>query len=125
MKKLILTVSLSVLSSFAFSAPAGYVDPVSFDGSDSQKGQVIKYIKANVYKDYCKQLGQCSATMLRMMEEEELKSFKFLAAETKKHEKEYRQVYKDYCETINMCNYGTLKMMFNKEVESASKELTW
>jgi len=57
-----------VFSSTVFAAPDGYVDPIKLDGSDAQKTQVINFIKKNVDTAYCKGLGQCSATLLRMME---------------------------------------------------------
>lgn len=114
-----------VFSSTVFAAPDGYVDPITFDGSDAQKTQVINFIKKNVDTAYCKGLGQCSATLLRMMEEAQLKSFKNLAKTAREHQKEYKQVYKDYCVGIGQCDYSTLEMMFKEEVKNASKQLTW
>lgn len=110
---------------YRFAAPDGYVDPITFDGSDAQKTQVINFIKKNVDTAYCKGLGQCSATLLRMMEEAQLKSFKNLAKTAREHQKEYKQVYKDYCVGIGQCDYSTLEMMFKEEVKNASKQLTW
>ena len=89
------------------------------------KTQVINFIKKNVDTAYCKGLGQCSATLLRMMEEAQLKSFKNLAKTAREHQKEYKQVYKDYCVGIGQCDYSTLEMMFKEEVKNASKQLTW
>lgn len=126
MKKISFVLSLVLTTaSVASAAPAGYVDPIKFDGSEEQKTQVINYIKANVHKTYCEGIGQCSASTLRMMEKEELQNFKFLAKEARNHEKEFRQVYKEYCQGIGQCGYSTLKMMYVQEVESSSKELTW
>ena len=125
MKKIFVTFFALITLSAAIAASDEYLDPLTFTGTEEQKTQVINYIKKNVYNEYCKGIGQCSASTLRMMEKADLDSFKYLASEAKKHEKEYRQVYKDYCQGIGQCGYTTLKTMFVHEVESASKELTW
>ena len=41
-----------VFSSTVFAAPDGYVDPITFDGSDAQKTQVINFIKKHSQADY-------------------------------------------------------------------------
>lgn len=117
--------SLLFAAGYAMAAPAGWVDPLKFDGSDAMKAQVIEFIKKNVYQDYCEDLGQCSASVLRMMEQADLDDFKFLTQNAKKNEKAFRQVYKDYCLGIGQCSYSFLKMMFVEEDANSNKELTW
>lgn len=125
MRKTLFFLAFTLFLNQAAAAPEGYVDPIKFQETEEEKAQVIEFIKKNVDQTYCKGLGQCSATMLRMMEEAQLKAFKQLAKDAKEHPKQFKQVYKDYCIGIGQCDYSTLSMMFNKEVESSAKQLTW
>jgi len=59
---------------------------------------------------------------LRLMEKEELKSFKKLMEA--KNRKLLDKVISQYCK-IGMCNYSIISMMYNKEEESSKEELTW
>lgn len=124
MKKFIISVSLAI-PVLAMAAPAGWINPLMFDGSDAMKAQVVDFIKKNVYHEYCEGIGQCSASTLRMMEKANLDDFKFLAQNAKKNEKAFKQVYKDYCLGIGQCSYSSLKMMFVEEDKNSNTELTW
>ena len=124
MKRLALVITLTV-PVLAMAAPHGWVNPLKFDGSDAMKTQVIEFIKKNVHKEYCEGIGQCSASVLRMMEQANLEDFKYLVQNAKSNETAFRQVYKDYCAGIGQCGYSTLKMMFVEENKNSKKELTW
>ena len=117
----------ALLVSLAFTAdaaPAGWIDPIKFDGSPAQKQAVLNFIRTSVRHEYCAILGQCSHTSLRMHEEEELRAFKKLAA-PKTDKTIFRQVYKDYCTDIGDCSYATLELMYRIEVDTAEKTLEW
>ena len=124
MRKLLFA-ALFAISASVIAAPSGWVDPIKFDGSDAMKTQVIEFIKKDVHKQYCEGLEQCSASMLRMMEQSNLDDFKYLAKNAKSNEPAFRQVYKDYCEGLGQCGYSMLKMMYVEEDKNSKKELTW
>ena len=68
----------------------------------------------------------CSESILRMMEEEELNSFKQLTKVNNVHILD--TVWKTYCEGIlkdSMCSYTVILMMYEEEVKASSSELSW
>lgn len=98
-----------------------FVHPFDFKGTDVEKQQVINYIKKNVKKTYG-EIGMDDPSTLRMMEKEELKSFKKLTKV--KNRKLLDYVIKTYCE-IGMCTYDTILMMYNDQLEASKQELEW
>lgn len=106
-------------------AQAGFIHPMDFDGSEAQKQEVIKYIKDRVHRDYCEGgLDMCQPTTLRMMEDQNLSSFKKATQATDR--KIMDRVIKDYCQgDIDMCNYGTILMMYQQNLKASKKELSW
>ena len=116
---------LLVVPSIGLAQPEGYVDPLTFTGSDAEKTQVIEYIKASVYETFCKKHDQCSASTLRMMEQADLDAFKYLATNAKRNEKAFKQVHKRFCLRHGQCRYHTLKMMFDHEDQKSKEELKW
>jgi len=106
-------------------ATAGFIHPMDFDGSEAQKQQVIQYIKERVKHDYCEsQLDMCQPSMLRMMEDQNLSSFK--KATQANDRKIMDLVINDYCNSgIDMCNYDNLLMMYNENLKASKKELSW
>jgi|APSaa5957512535_1039671.scaffolds.fasta_scaffold386654_1 hypothetical protein len=121
MKK-IFTILLVLLS---FDAWAGFVNPMDFNGSESQKNEVIDYIKARVRHDYCESgLDMCQNTTLRMMEKKNLEAFK--AATKATNRSVMNRVIKDYCNSgLDMCNYTTILMMYKKNAEAGEQSLSW
>ncbi len=118
-------VMLSVLlASVAYAAPKGFVDPVNFDGSDNMKKNVIAYIKQQTAND-AGAIGLNSPTMLRMMERQEMNSFKNLIA--KKLDAEiWQQVLDNYCNVIIVtCGYQMLEMMYSQELQAVKTTLDW
>lgn len=107
------------------SSYAGFVHPLDFDGSETKKQEVIKYIKDRVKADYCDgQLDMCQPTTLRMMENENLNAFKKLTEA--KDRTVLDGVIKDYCKSgLDMCNYSNLEMMYQENVKANGEELTW
>lgn len=104
---------------------AKFVNPLEFDGSETQKNEVIQYIKDRVHKDYCEgQLDMCQETTLRMMERENLDAFK--QATQAKDKKIMDKVIKDYCHSaLDMCNYVTINMMYNENAKASKESLQW
>ncbi|VFQ44781.1 hypothetical protein [Desulfoluna butyratoxydans] len=100
---------------------AEFIHPASFSGSEKEKKQVIEYIKENVNREYSA-IGMGNPSTLRMMENQELKSFKQLTKVTDASLLD--RVIDQYC-GIGMCNYQTLLMMYNQEKKAASQSLTW
>lgn len=115
----------TVIFASAFAANAGFINPMDFDGSESQKQEVINYIQAKVKADYCDgQLDMCQPTTLRMMEQQNLKSFKELTQA--KDRKIMNGVIKDYCDSsLDMCNYTTIEMMYQQNLKANNQELSW
>ncbi|WP_294963202.1 hypothetical protein [uncultured Gilliamella sp.] len=109
---------------FSTAAHAKFIHPMDFDGSEAQKQEVIEYIKANVKKDYCDQLGICQAYDLRMMEQENLNAFK--KATKAKNRKIMDQVINDYCNSVlDMCDYSDIQMMYEENIKADNEELSW
>lgn len=59
---------------------------------------------------------------LRMMEKEELNSFKQLTKVSNR--KLLDDVINQYC-NIGMCNYNTILMMYNEQEKASKEELGW
>ena len=115
---------------FSFSVAAqNLTHPKNFSGNDTEKKEVINFIEDNVYKTYCQGIladSMCSESILRMMEEEELNSFKQLTKVNNVHILD--TVWKTYCEGIlkdSMCSYTVILMMYEEEVKASSSELSW
>lgn len=110
---------------FPISAMAGFIHPMDFDGSEAQKQEVIKYIKDRVQQDYCdSQLDMCQPSMLRMMEDQNLSSFKKATQATDR--KVMDRVISDYCNSpVDICNYGTILMMYQQNLNASKKQLNW
>lgn len=108
-----------------FNVFADIIHPMDFDGSEAQKKKVIQLIKERVKKDYCEgDVDMCQATTLRMMERENLNSFK---QSTKAKDREIMdRVIKDYCYSgVDMCNYSTIWMMYEENLKASKKSLEW
>ena len=68
----------------------------------------------------------CTNSLLRMMEEEELNSFKKLTKA--KEEVILNNVIQTYCMNSileGMCTYSTILLMYEEEVKASSQKLTW
>lgn len=121
MRKLLIA-GLCLVPTFAF---AKFVNPMEFDGSDSQKEEVIQFITKNVHRMYCEGvIDACQESTLRMMERQELSSF--IEATEATDKKIMKQAVKTYCEgPINMCSYSTVLMMYRANVQAAKQKLEW
>ncbi|MFM1688124.1 hypothetical protein ACJ7VZ_06335 [Aeromonas salmonicida] len=110
---------------FPLSAMAGFIHPMDFDGSEGQKQEVIKYIKDKVKQDYCDgELDMCQPTTLRMMEQQNLDSFKKANQATDRNIMD--RVIQDYCNgDLDLCTYGTIWMMYQQNLKASKKELSW
>ena len=72
-----LKLQLNIKPSIAKNIP----HPLDFRGSDQEKKKIITFIEKNIYEIYCENemlKSMCTNSLLRMMEEEELDSFKKL-----------------------------------------------
>ena len=105
------------------------IDPLSFSGSQSEKNAVISFIERDVKKTYCENElleSMCTNSILRMMEEEELQSFKKLIYA--KNKNILNKVINSYCNNSlleSMCTYTIILMMYEEEVTAAGKKLDW
>lgn len=120
--KLIIFSSLMLVAGIA---SADFVHPLDFDGSDAQKEKVISIIKDQTKQTYCESgIDLCQDSTLRMMEENEMKSFKKLLAATDR--KVMDKVIATYCKgPVGMCNYSTISMMYDNEMKASKKTLSW
>ena len=100
---------------------AGIIHPLDFKGSDDEKAKVIAQIKASVKETYT-EIGMGDSLTLRMMEKEELNSFKKLTKV--KNRNLLDSVIDQYC-SIGMCNYNTILMMYNEQNRASQQELEW
>jgi len=116
-KKNILFLAIITSAMFAYEL----IHPLDFKGSEEEKTQVIKQIEKNVEETYCA-IGMCDASTLRMMEEEELNSFKELM--NVENRKLLDSVIATYCE-IGMCSYSTILMMYEEELSASKQKLGW
>ena len=105
------------------------IDPLSFSGSQSEKNAIISFIEKDVKKTYCENElleSMCTNSILRMMEEEELQSFKKLIYA--KNKNILNKVINSYCNNSlleSMCTYTIILMMYEEEVTAAGKKLDW
>jgi len=104
--------------------------PLDFKGSEKAKKNVISFIEQNVHEIYCENKmlkSMCINSILRMMEEEELNSFKKLTKA--KEESILDNIIQTYCQDDSMlegmCTYGIILMMYEEEVKASGKKLTW
>ena len=103
--------------------------PKDFKGSEQEKKNIISFIEKNVNKIYCENellKSMCTNSLLRMMEDEELTSFKKLTKA--KEEVILNNVIQTYCMNSmleDMCMYTTILMMYEEEVRASGKKLTW
>lgn len=107
----------------SISAQAKFIHPLEFDGSTVQKSEVISYISEKVKNDYCKEIDMCQESILRMMENENLDSFKRLTKAT--DSKILDRVIHDYCDNVDMCTYQVIEMMYNENLDASKKKLSW
>lgn len=100
---------------------ASFVHPGSFKGTKTERKQVINFIQQSVKKTYTK-IGMGDPATLRMMEKEELSSFKKLLGV--KNKPLLNHVVTQYCQ-IGMCNYNTIWMMYNEQNKASKETLAW
>ena len=114
----LLASTLLLASLVSGTANADFVHPMDFDGSEQQKNEVIQYIKDRVRKDYCDSgLDMCQATTLRMMEKQNLISYKNSTRAMNRQIMD--RVIKDYCDSgLDMCNYTTIEMMYKQNADA-------
>ena len=98
-----------------------FISPINFVSSNENQKKVISFIEKNVKETYTS-IGMGDPSTLRMMEKEELKSFKELTKVT--IISLLRSVIKTYCD-IGMCNYSTILMMYNEQEKSSNEKLSW
>lgn len=113
---------VTVLASNALGRPEGFVHPSNFNDTSSERDLVVAFIKSNVKKTYS-EIGLDDAITLRMMEAEELRSFKALRKVADKSLLD--QLIRTYCDDIDMCSYGTLLMMYEEQERASREELEW
>lgn len=122
MKKLTLVVLFIIFAtSMLFGGGYDFIHPLDFTGTDEEKLEVVAFIQEYVKETYSA-IGMDSPSTLRMMEGEELKSFKKLT-KTKN-----RKLLDDVIETygsIGMGSYSTIFMMYKEELKASQEELTW
>jgi len=115
MKKLLYTFLILLITPITYAG--GLAHPLDFKGTEKERNYVISYIKDNVKEQYTK-IGMGDPSTLRMMEKEELKSFKGLTKV--KNKKLLDGVINQYC-NIGMCNYSTILMMYNEQNKASKK----
>ena len=129
MKKLSLYIFLVLMFLIKPSIAKNIPHPLDFRGSEQEKKKIITFIEKNVYEIYCENemlKSMCTNSLLRMMEEEELNSFKKLTKA--KEEVILNNVIQTYCMNSmleDMCMYSTILMMYEEEVKASGKKLTW
>jgi hypothetical protein len=97
------------------------IHPLDFKGAQKERAEVIEQIKVSVNQTYS-QIGMDDPATLRMMEKEELNSFKKLTKV--ENRKLLDRVIQQYC-NIGMCNYNTILMMYNEQNKASKEELSW
>ena len=118
-KFIMIVLFLLLLTPIVFAAD--FVHPLDFKGTKAEKQKVIAYIVKNVKATYSK-IGMDDPATLRMMEKEELDSFKKLC--TANNRKLLDKVIATYC-NIGMCDYNTILMMYTERVNASKKSLEW
>ena len=98
-----------------------FIHPLDFKGSKAEKQKVMQFIVNDVKKTYT-QIGMGDPSTLRMMEKQELSSFKKLTQV--KNRQLLDSVIKQYC-SIGMCNYNTIQMMYNQQKKASKEKLSW
>lgn len=123
--KTLLAATLILAALTSTSATADFVHPMDFDGSEQQKNEVIQYIKDRVRQSYCNSnLDMCQETILRMMEKQNLASFKNVTKA--KNRQIMDRVIKDYCQgSLDMCDYTVIEMMYLQNLSASKESLTW
>ena len=103
--------------------------PIDFNGSEQEKKNIIFFIEKYIKEIYCENemlKSMCTNSLLRMMEDEELTSFKKLTKA--KEEVILNNVIQTYCMNVMLednCMYSTILMMYEEEVRAAGKKLAW
>ncbi len=97
------------------------IHPLDFKGTEEEKQRVIAYIEQNVKETYTA-IGMGDPSTLRMMENQELNSFKSLMKIEKRSLLD--NVIEKYC-SIGMCNYSTFLMMYNEQKKASEQKLEW
>lgn len=100
---------------------AELVQPLDFKGTEIEKQRVIAYIEKNVKETYTA-IGMGDPSTLRMMENEELNSFKALMKIENRNLLD--SVIRQYC-GIGMCNYSTFLMMYTEQNKASNQKLEW
>jgi len=118
---LIIVLLMGVLPETGLALPYGFIHPLDFSGSESEKAQVISYIKRQVKETYSK-IGMDDPMTLRMMERENLNAFKELIRA--KNRSILDDVISTYC-GIGMCDYNTINMMYNEQMKANNQSLNW
>ena len=117
--KIALNLILFILSGNIYAQ--SFVSPINFVPSETNQQKVVSFIEQNVYKTYSS-IGLGDPTTLRMMEKEELRSFKELTKAT--NTSLLNSVITQYC-NIGMCNYNTILMMYREQNKASKEQLTW
>jgi hypothetical protein len=119
MKKLSALLILFLVATNSFSQ--SFVSPIGFVETDANKAAVIAFIKKQVYDD-CTKIGMNDPSTLKVMQEENLKSFKQLTgiANTNLLSKVIKQV----CD-IGMCSYQTILVMYQQQEKDSKEDLKW
>lgn len=115
--------SVLLLSLSALPVNAEFINPSKFDGSEAQKKEVISYIQERVRIDYCEKNDMCQEVIIKMMERENLNSFKKLT-KAKDVDVLNRAIY-DYCDTVDMCSYQIIEMMYNQNLKAKNEKISW
>jgi len=119
MKQAFLTL-ISVL--FCITAVAGdFIHPLEFRGTEKEKKEVIAYIKEHT-KDTYSAVGMDDPITLRMMEKEELKSFKELTEV--KDRMLLNAVIVQYS-AVGMDTYSVILMMYREQKKASEDSLEW
>ena len=115
-----------------FSTPSiakNIIHPLDFKESEQEKENIISFIEKNIYEIYCENemlSSMCTNSLLRMMEDDELDSFKKLTRA--KEESILNNVIQTYCQNSmleDMCTYGTILVMYEDEVRASGEKLSW
>lgn len=109
------------LGSIEFCFSQTYISPIGFVENEFNKQQVISFIKKQVKTDL-QAVNMDSPQLLRMMEEEQLDSFKKLLKVTDL--RLLKRTEKDLC-AVNMCNYQMIWLMYEENYEASKKSLEW
>jgi hypothetical protein len=117
MKKILIFIFVSFVSLNA----SDFIHPLDFKGTQAEKQKVMNFIVKQVKDTYTK-IGMGDPSTLRMMEGQELASFKELTKV--KNRQLLDSVITQYC-NIGMCDYSTIKMMYNEQNQASKKKLSW